>query len=163
MPGPQIEQLVSLLDLAFDGDREHSLIANLRNVDEATWTALPEGGGRTIAEIAQHAGLAPWVYGHFAFGEGTRPWNEWEAEAEAALRSMAETVDWMREGHRRFVESVAALDDGDLDEPRPVHWGELRLLRDTIAIMLAHAPYHAGEINHARSLIQGTDRWGYYE
>ncbi|MDP6605644.1 MAG: hypothetical protein QF664_05235 [Dehalococcoidia bacterium] len=63
----------------------------------------------------------------------------------------------MREGHRRFVVPLAAL-----DAPRPLHWGEPRPLRDIVTILLAHAPYHAGEINHARSLLQGTDRWNFY-
>jgi hypothetical protein len=30
-----------------------------------------------------------------------------------------------------------------------------------IRIMIAHDLYHAGEINHLRSLLQGTDRWPY--
>jgi hypothetical protein len=36
MPNPQVELLVSLLDLAFEGDGEASLIASLRNVDDST-------------------------------------------------------------------------------------------------------------------------------
>ena len=159
-----IEALLTQLDTAFEGDPEHSLLANLRNVGDDDWTALPEGGGRTIASIAQHAGLAPWVYADFAFGSDRRQWDEREAEAtaQAASRSMAETVEWMREGHRRFVTALADLDDANLDELRPVHWGEQRPLREITAILIAHAPYHAGEINHARSLIQGTDRWDFY-
>jgi len=27
--------------------------------------------------------------------------------------------------------------------------------------MIAHDFYHAGEINHIRALLQGTDRWPY--
>ncbi|HJM88649.1 MAG TPA: DinB family protein [Dehalococcoidia bacterium] len=162
MPGPRVEELVSLLDLAFDGDDETSLMANLRNVDEATWNTVPQGGGRTIAEIAAHAGLAPWVYADFAFGAGGPTWDSAVAEVVAAARSMEQTVEWMREGHSRFVAEVAALDDGDLDESRPAHWGEQQPLRKLVAVLVSHASYHAGEINHARSLIRGTDRWDYF-
>lgn len=30
-----------------------------------------------------------------------------------------------------------------------------------IQIMIGHDYYHAGEINHLRSLLQGNDRWEY--
>jgi len=30
-----------------------------------------------------------------------------------------------------------------------------------IRIMIGHDFYHAGEINHLRALLQGTDRWPY--
>jgi len=32
-----------------------------------------------------------------------------------------------------------------------------------IRIMIAHDFYHAGEINHIRALLHGTDRWPYDE
>jgi hypothetical protein len=35
-------------------------------------------------------------------------------------------------------------------------------LRKLVAALVSHASYHAGEINHARSLIRGTDRWDYF-
>ena len=35
------------------------------------------------------------------------------------------------------------------------------LSHSLLAIMIAHDFYHAGEINHLRALLQGTDRWPY--
>jgi hypothetical protein len=32
-----------------------------------------------------------------------------------------------------------------------------------LIIMIAHDLYHAGEINHLRALLNGTDRWPYEE
>jgi hypothetical protein len=31
--------------------------------------------------------------------------------------------------------------------------------RKILQFMIAHDFYHAGEINHRRALLQGTDRW----
>lgn len=54
---------------------------------------------------------------------------------------------------------MAALDDGELLRPRRTNWGELKETRWIIGVMIAHDLYHAGEINHLRSLRQGDDRW----
>jgi uncharacterized damage-inducible protein DinB len=81
-----------------------------------------------------------------------QPWPEGEAP-------MAEALDWLRETQRRFVEHIEALADEDLDAPRMTNWGELRPTRWIVAAMIGHDFYHAGEINHVRSLLSGEDRW----
>ena len=43
------------------------------------------------------------------------------------------------------------------------NWGELRPTRWIIAAMITHDAYHAGEINHLRSLLDGDDRWRYIQ
>jgi len=48
-----------------------------------------------------------------------------------------------------------------LDKDRLTNWGERLPTRDIIRIMIAHDFYHAGEINHIRAQLQGTDRWPY--
>jgi hypothetical protein len=45
--------------------------------------------------------------------------------------------------------------------PRLTNWGERQQTRWIIAVMIQHDLYHAGEINHLRSLRQGTDRRAY--
>jgi hypothetical protein len=56
---------------------------------------------------------------------------------------------------------IAALtDDAELARPRRTNWGELRETRWVIAVtMIQHDLYHAGEINHLRSLHQQADQW----
>ncbi len=49
-----IETLARLIRDAFEGDPDHSLLANLRELREEDWTALPPSGGRTIADILEH-------------------------------------------------------------------------------------------------------------
>jgi hypothetical protein len=39
------------------------------------------------------------------------------------------------------------------------NWGEEEPTRWIIASMVTHDAYHAGEINHIRSLLGGDGRW----
>jgi hypothetical protein len=57
-------------------------------------------------------------------------------------------------------QSIAALDDdAELLRLRLTNWGEREETRWIITVMIQHDLYHASEINHLRSLRQGTDRW----
>jgi hypothetical protein len=47
--------------------------------------------------------------------------------------------------------------------PRLTNWGELRPTRWIIAAMITHDAYHAGEINHLRSMLGDDDRWRYIQ
>jgi hypothetical protein len=53
--------------------------------------------------------------------------------------------------------------DAELDRPRQTNWGELRPTRWIVAAMITHDAYHAGEINHLRSLLGTDDRWRYQQ
>ena len=63
-----IDTLASLIEDAFNGDLDQSLIANLCDLGDADWTALPSGAGRSIAEILEHVGWSKWMYEDYAFG-----------------------------------------------------------------------------------------------
>ncbi len=52
-------------------------------------------------------------------------------------------------------------DDAQLQQERLTNWGERLPTRVIIRILIAHDFYHAGEINHLRALLNGTDRWAY--
>jgi hypothetical protein len=54
---------------------------------------------------------------------------------------------------------VATLDDEDLGAKRSASWGELKETRWLISVLIQHDTYHAGEINHARSLLTANDKW----
>src|SRR5204863_10035328 len=64
--------------------------------------------------------------------------------------------------HETLRSHVAALSYADLDASRKTNWGELRETRWLISTLMQHDTYHAGEINHVRSLLAGNDRrrWG---
>ena len=104
------------------------------------------------------------MYEDYAFGSaslrGDRP--PLVPQADARSRPYGELLAWLTEGHRRWLNSVRALaNDSELDKDRLTNWGERLPTRDIIRIMIAHDFYHAGEINHIRALLQGTDRWPY--
>jgi uncharacterized damage-inducible protein DinB len=166
-----IEAQLYLLDEAFGGvgieasDESQALLPNLRSVPDSAWHALPEGLSRTIESIAIHVGACKIMYDDYAFGGGTlrfatpevEPWREGESE-------MAEVIPWLESAQKRLVDHVAALsDDEELDVPRPTNWGELMPTRWIVAAMITHDAYHAGEINHLRSMLGTDDRWRFQQ
>jgi DinB superfamily len=146
-------------------DESQALLQNLTSVPEQLWRALPNGAARTIESMVLHVGSCKVMYADYAFHEGTldwadrqvQPWREGEAP-------MAEALEWLAGVHGQLVSDVGALaDDGELDRLRPTNWGEEWLTRSIIGAMITHDSYHAGEINHIRSLLNGDDRWFYVQ
>ena len=153
-----IEHHLWLLGRAYDEDDEHSLLANLATVRDEDWERVPDGGTRPIAEIVRHVAAAKYAYESNAFGDGTISWDV-AVDMSAGL-GRARLMAHLDIGHRRVMTSVGALeDDSELLVERRAHWGSLRETRLLLSTLLVHDLYHAGEINHLRSLLQGTDRW----
>lgn len=159
-----IETLAHLIEDAFRGDSAQSLLASLRDLRDEDWTALPLGAGRSIADILEHVGWAKWMYEDYAFGPGTLRGDQLPMVPQGGgrARPRPELLAWLHEGHRRWLASVRALpDDAELERDRPTNWGDHLPTRTLVRIMIGHDFYHAGEINHLRALLQGTDRWPY--
>ena len=166
-----IESLVYLMDEAFRGtgieatDESQALLPNLATVPEAAWRALPEGASRSIESIALHVGACKVMYDDYAFGTASLEFATPEVEpfSEGAA-GQAEVVSWLAAAHDRLVGHVASLtDDDELERPRGTNWGELRPTRWIVASMITHDAYHAGEINHLRSLLGPDDRWRFQQ
>jgi uncharacterized damage-inducible protein DinB len=159
-----IDTLAWLIHDAFEGDPDQSLLANLRNLSDEDWTALPPGAGRSIADILEHVGWSKWMYEDYAFGPGSMKGDQppLVPADNARSRPRDELMAWLTEGHRRLLAAVRALaDDSELERERPTNWGDILPTRVLIRILIAHDIYHAGEINHIRVLLQGTDKWPY--
>ena len=162
-----IDALLYLMDEAFLGpgieesNESQALMPNLATVDEAAWRALPPGGARSIEAIALHVGACKVMYDDYAFGAGSRSWDTPEVQPwPEGAAPMPETLAWLRDAHRQLADHVAGLaDDEELDRPRRANWGEDRPTRWLIAAMITHDAYHAGEINHLRSILGPDDRW----
>lgn len=157
-----IATLVWLSENAFQGDSAYALMANLSNLRDEDWDAIPPGGGRSIADILEHVGWAKWMYQDYAFGPGTMRGDlpPLIPAGGAQTRPRAQLLDWLKEAHRVWIDSVSALsDDTELDRDRQVAWGGTLPTRNIIRIVIAHDVYHAGEINHIRALLQGNDHW----
>ena len=161
-----IDSLLHLLEMAFgepdvDEDESQALLQNLRTVDEAAWRALPPGAARSVESMVLHVGSCKVMYADYAFRAGTLDWADREVqpwpEGEAP---MGETIEWLQRVHAEFVAHVAALaDDAELDRRRRTNWGDEWRTRSIIGAMVTHDAYHAGEINHLRSMLGTDDRW----
>lgn len=159
-----IETLAWLTEEAFEGEPDHSLLANLRNLREDDWTTLPLGAGRSIADVLEHVGWAKWMYEDYAFGSASMRGDQPPLVPADGARSRPhkELLEWLTEGHQRWLASVRSLeDDTELERERLANWGDRLPTRVLIRILIAHDFYHAGEINHIRALLHGTDRWPY--
>jgi DinB superfamily len=152
-----VDELLFLMDNAFERSRAHSLLNNLGTVTEADYEREHEG--RSIREMVRHLAAAKHVYDNFAFGDASMTWPTMQERMWATDKTMAEDVAWLQHGYEVLRASVAALDDADLMTPRPVHMGGELATRNIISIMIEHDLYHAGEINHLRALMQDTDYW----
>jgi uncharacterized damage-inducible protein DinB len=163
-PRAAVDALASLIDDAFERDPDQSLLSNLRDVREGDWTALHSGAGRSIAQVLEHVGWAKWMYEDYAFGSGSLRGDQPPLIPSdgASSRPHEELLEWLNRGHQRWLASVRALpNDSELDRERLTNWGDRLPTRDIVRIMIGHDFYHAGEINHIRALLQGTDRWPY--
>jgi len=161
-----VDELVFVLEDAFaakgieESGESQSMLGNLATVSEELWAAAPPGGERSIASIVLHVGGCLVMYDEYAFGPGQKRWDDddlipWDPDGAP----MSDAITWMTAAHRTFVDHVRALDDAELGEPRPTNWGELAPTRWLISAIATHSSYHAGEINHIRSLLQRDDRW----
>jgi hypothetical protein len=159
-----IDTLAWLVQDAFDGDPAQSLIANLRDLREEDWIALPPGAERSIAQVLEHVGWSKWMYEDYAFGAASLRGDQPPLipADRASSRPHPELMEWLIAGHHKWLASVRSLpDDSELERDRLTNWGERLPTRILIRIMIGHDFYHAGEINHIRALLQGTDRWPY--
>jgi hypothetical protein len=157
-----ISQLLSLLDEAFDGAEWHSLVGNLRPVTNEDWRWVPQGGQRSVCDIVQHVGGSKFMYHNHAFGDATLAWDDPLVGGGKALESVDSAIGWLQVGQERLRRGIAVLtDDAELVRLRMTNWGEWKETRWIITTMIQHDLYHAGEINHLRSLRQDTDRWAY--
>jgi DinB family protein len=161
-----VDELVYILEDAFaakgieETGESQSMLGNLATVPEELWASVPAGGERSIASIVLHVGVCVVMYDEYAFGPGEKGWDDehlipWTPEGAP----MGEAIAWMSDAHGTFVDHVRALDDSDLGAPRLANWGEMLATRWLISAIATHSSYHAGEINHIRSMLQRDDGW----
>jgi hypothetical protein len=165
-----IETLLDLMEEAYRGagigetDESQALLSNLGTVRDEWWQATPAGATRTIESITLHVASCKVMYDDYAFGHGTLQWGTPDVEPKEGALPRREVMARLERSHQELVGHVAALgDDDELDRPRATNWGEQRPTRWIIAAMVTHDAYHAGEINHVRSLLDGDDRWRYVQ
>ena len=129
--------------------------------------ALDSGGGfRSVIGLIKHTSAWTAVYHSYAFEEAPRSWVEidWprglRGEIYPSESYIEEVLAWFQQRSEHWLNSVAR--PIDLDEPRPVHWGDVWPLRAIVAYVAAHWAYHAGEINVILAIRRG-EAWEYGE
>ena len=141
----------------FIGSASPGITGMVSTVVPSTITSMP------VTSI--HVGACKVMYADYAFGSASlrfatpevEPWQPGEAE-------MAAVLPWLERVHGDLVRHVEALtDDDELDAERLTNWGERRPTRWIVAAMITHDGYHAGEVNHLRSLLGDDDRWRFQQ
>lgn len=161
-----VEQLLYLLDRAFfapsGDDPEHGLLRNIAGVRDEDWLCAAPGGGRTVVQIAWHVAACKFMYANHGFEDGKMTWDELFAHWESAPPK-SEMIEWLNEAHAYFRRVIEPLDDCDLTVQRKAPFDAMFETRWLIANVIEHDLYHAGEINHIRGVLQGTDAWPVYD
>jgi len=159
MPGPAVEAFLYLLRRAFD-EGEHSFVRNLESTTVQQWDAIVPGQpfGRSIGYIAWHTVAAKQLYWDHAFGERRLTGAITGQGVHNPRRLLDDVLAHGRRWHARWLESVAALEDLALEQPTTAHWGAVVSMRRVVAAIIEHDLYHAGEINHLRAILDGTDK-----
>ena len=160
-----LDEYLYLMDEAFGGDDWHSLMTNVKAVASDEWRWVAAGAVRPIGEMVSHVAGCKNMYQDHAFGPGTLTWADPRA-AQNLPDSTSAGIEALRgrllEAQRRLRASVDALgDDAELFRPRKTNWGALKETRWIIKALIEHDLYHAGEINHLRSLRRADDRWAF--
>lgn len=143
---------------------ESAFLLMIRNVesvslDEALF--IPEGGYRSILGTLKHAAGWSHVYRSYAFDEHPLHWVDidWPHGMRdtiiASHEYLGDVIDWFKESHRKWTDDLDRVTDEQLEEQRPLHWGEKASLFDIVSRIARHHVYHAGELNQVLSIVRG--------
>ncbi len=122
---------------------------------------VPTGGYRSVLGTLKHAAGWSHVYRSYAFDENPKHWKDvaWPYGLRDTIVKSEEylsaVIEWFREAHRRWIADLQALDDVQIEELRPLHWGERAPLFDIVRMIAHHGVYHAGELNQVLSICRG--------
>lgn len=127
-------------------------------LEEALYSA---GGYRSILAVLKHAAGWSHVYHAYAFEPSPKHWRgtAWPRglrdQIETTQDYLDEVINWFHQSRDLWLGSLAGLTGAQLDEPRPLHWGETRPLFDIVVMISNHHVYHAGELNMLLSIARG--------
>ena len=122
---------------------------------------IPQGGYRSVLGTLKHAAGWSHVYRSYAFDPEPTHWNEidWPyGLRDTVIKSQSyvnDVVAWFELSHQRWMDSLSSITEDQLDELRPLHWGEKAPLYDIVVIIAGHHIYHAGELNQVLSIYRG--------
>ena len=121
---------------------------------------VPQGGYRSLLGTLKHAAGWSHVYRSYAFDPQPRHWAQLDwphglrdtiIKSEPYLRDV---IAWFDEAHHRWLADLAQIREDQLDELRPLHWGERAPLYKIVTMIAGHQIYHAGELNQVLSICR---------
>lgn len=122
---------------------------------------VPDGGYRSVLGTLKHAAAWSHVYRSYAFEKDPKHWLDldWPRglidKVHKSDAYLNEVIDWFSDAQQLWVEDLQSLQDEDLFELRPLHWGEEAQLFDIVGMIARHHVYHAGELNQILSIQRG--------
>ena len=129
------------------------------SVEEAFF--VPENGYRSVLGTLKHAAAWSHVYRSYAFDPEPRHWKEidWpHGLRDTVIKSQSyvdDVIAWFKLSHQQWLDALSGVTDDQLDEFRPLHWGERAPLYDIVVLIAGHHIYHAGELNQVLSICRG--------
>ena len=101
----------------------------------------------TIAWRMLHISDGNTIYWEHAFGAGRRQYTDLAPHGDAAG-----AIGYLAESQRPVSDTLADIDDEQLDEPRPTPWGESWPASQILALLLDEQIHHGAEIALLRDL-----------
>lgn len=143
----ETERIREQLKRAFAGDAWHgpSVLELLENVTASQAAARPIAGAHSIWELVLHIRAWEETCRRRLTGDRAELTDEedWPPVNDTSDDAWAQTLAALRQGHDKFSEAIAAVDESRLDEP--ILEG-MPTVYVTLQGALQHDLYHAGQI-----------------
>ena len=152
----RLDMTLHLLDHA-----HRTMMDNLKDLSLEEAIFIPEGGYRSLLGTLKHAAGWSHVYRSYAFDHQPRHWAQLDwprGLRDTIIKSesyLKEVINWAEEAHQQWREELVGLNDAELDELRPLHWGQRAPLYEIVVLIASHHLYHAGELNQVLSICRG--------
>ena len=132
----------------------------IRQVPDAQLSAVPGGGGNSIAVICWHvSGNLRSRFTDFLTTDGEKPWRRREEEFAARTVARDELLAKWNQGWDVLLATLDGLTDAHLTETVTIR-GQAFLVHEALHRALAHASYHVGQIVYVAKALRGAE-WTY--
>lgn len=142
-------------------DAYQTMKGNVSGVSLQEALFVPPGGYRSVLGTLKHAAGWSHVYRTYAFDPAPTPWAQLDwpyALRDTIIKSeqyLENMIAWFDDAHRRWMADLTQLREDQLDEWRPLHWGQRAPLYKIVVMIAGHHVYHAGELNQLLSIYRG--------
>jgi uncharacterized damage-inducible protein DinB len=126
----------------------------------ADLTAVPPGGGNSIATICWHvSGNLRSRFSDFLTSDGEKAWRKRDEEFEERNVTREELLAKWQQGWDVLLGALAGLDDAHLHQQVSIRAQKLTVT-EALVRSLAHTASHVGQIVYAAKMLRG-EQWMY--